>query len=77
MIPFLRTILLFITALFATLFIGLAVIVAGLFRVKDKPGGIYDKAPRWWSSAVLWAVGLKVRVHGIENASGGEPHIFA
>jgi 1-acyl-sn-glycerol-3-phosphate acyltransferase len=77
MIPFLRTILLFITAFFATLFIGLAVIIAGLFRVKDKPGGIYDNAPRWWSSAVLWAVGIKVRVHGIENAGGGEPHIFA
>jgi 1-acyl-sn-glycerol-3-phosphate acyltransferase len=77
MIPFLRTILLFITAFFATFFIGGAVIIAGLFRVKDKPGGIYDKAPRWWSSAVLWAVGIKVRVHGMENAAGGEPHIFA
>ena len=58
MIPFLRTILLSITAFFATFFIGLAVIIAGLFRVKDKPGGIYDKAPRWWSTAVLWAVGI-------------------
>ena len=77
MIPFLRTILLSITAFFATFFIGLAVIIAGLFRVKDKPGGIYDKAPRWWSTAVLWAVGIKIRVHGLENAAGDEPRIFA
>ena len=77
MIPFLRTILLFVTAFFATFFIGLAVIIAGIFRVKDKPGGIYDKAPRWWSTAVLWAVGIKVRVHGLENAAGDEPRIFA
>ena len=77
MIPFLRTILLFATAAVATFFLGLTVIIAALLRVKDKPRGVYDKVPRWWSSAVLWAVGVKVRVHGLENASGGEPHIFA
>jgi 1-acyl-sn-glycerol-3-phosphate acyltransferase len=77
MIPFLRTILLFVTAFFATFFLGLTVIIAALFRVPDKPGGIYDKVPRWWSSAVLWAVGVKVRVHGMENIKGDEPRIFA
>jgi 1-acyl-sn-glycerol-3-phosphate acyltransferase len=77
MMAFLRTILLLITALVATFFLGLTVIIAALFRVKDKPGGIYDKVPRWWSSAVLSAVGVKVRVHGLENAAGDEPRIFA
>jgi 1-acyl-sn-glycerol-3-phosphate acyltransferase len=77
MIPFLRTVLLFITAFVVTSTLGLTVIIAGLFRVKDKPDGIYDKVPRWWSSAVLWAAGIKVRVHGLENAGGGEPRIFA
>jgi 1-acyl-sn-glycerol-3-phosphate acyltransferase len=77
MIPFLRTILLFATAAVATFALGLTVIIAALLGVKDKPGGIYDKVPRWWSSAVLWAVGVKVRVHGMENAGCGEPHIFA
>jgi 1-acyl-sn-glycerol-3-phosphate acyltransferase len=77
MISFLRTILLLITAILATLFLGLTVIIAALLGVKDKLGGIYDKVPRWWSTAVLWAVGVKVRVHGLEHASSGEPHIFA
>jgi 1-acyl-sn-glycerol-3-phosphate acyltransferase len=77
MISFLRTILLLITATLATFFLGLTVIIAALLRVKDRPGGIYDKVPRWWSSAVLTAVGVKVRVHGLEHASSGEPHIFA
>ncbi len=77
MIAFLRTILLFVTAAIVTFFLGIAVIIAGLVGVKDKPGGIFDKAPRWWSSAVLWAVGIKVRVHGMENVRRGEPHIFA
>jgi 1-acyl-sn-glycerol-3-phosphate acyltransferase len=76
MISFIRTLLLLITAILATLFLGLTVIVAALLGVKDKPGSIYDKVPRWWSTAVLWAVGVKVRVHGYENATSGEPHIF-
>jgi 1-acyl-sn-glycerol-3-phosphate acyltransferase len=53
------------------------VIIAGLLGVKDRPGSIYDKVPRWWSSAVMWVTGVKVRVHGMENARSGEPHIFA
>ena len=77
MISFLRTILTLITAVIVTTVLGLAVIIAGLFRVEDKPGGIFDKVPRWWSSMVLWAAGIKVRIHGLENAKGGEPHIFA
>jgi len=77
MISFLRTILTLLTAVVVTGVLGLTVIIAALFRVKDKPGGIYDKVPRWWSSSVLWAAGIKVRVHGLENAAGGEPHIFA
>ena len=77
MISFIRTILLYTTALIATPILGGTVIVAGLLGIEDKPGGIYDKVPRWWSSAVMWAAGIKVRVHGLENARGGEPHIFA
>lgn len=74
---FIRTILLYATALVVTTILGSTVIVAALLGIKDKPGGIYDKVPRWWSSAVLWAAGLEVRVHGLENASGSEPKIFA
>ncbi len=77
MISFLRTILLFATAAVVTLVLGVTVIVAALLGVKDKPGGLFENAPRWWSSAVLWAAGIKVRVHGVENAATGEPHIFA
>jgi 1-acyl-sn-glycerol-3-phosphate acyltransferase len=77
MISFIRTILLYVTAFFATLILGSIVILAPLFGVKDKPGGLFDKAPRWWSTVILWAVGIKVRVHGMENLRSGEPHIFA
>jgi 1-acyl-sn-glycerol-3-phosphate acyltransferase len=76
MISFLRTILLFVTAGLATLILGAIVIVAAMLGVKDKPDGLFEKAPRWWSTLVLWALGVKVRVHGWENLRSG-PHIFA
>lgn len=77
MIAFLRTILLFVTAFVATLVIGSSVIIAAMLGVKDKPGGIFEKAPRWWSAAVLWAAGIKIRVHGQGNLAGDAPRIFA
>jgi 1-acyl-sn-glycerol-3-phosphate acyltransferase len=77
MITFIRTILLYATAVVATITLGLMVIIAGLFGVEDKPGGIYDKVPRWWSIWVMRAVGVKVRVHGLENAGDESPRIFA
>jgi len=77
MISFIRTVLTMITVAIVTTVLGAIVIFAGLLGVQDKPGGIYDKIPRWWSRAVLWAGGVRVRVHGWENGSSGEPHVFA
>jgi 1-acyl-sn-glycerol-3-phosphate acyltransferase len=77
MISFLRTILAMAAVLISTTVLGLTVIVAALFGVEDKPDGIFDKVPRWWSVVVLWASGMKVHVHGLENGGGGEPRIFA
>lgn len=77
MTSFIRTILLYTTAALATIVLGSMVIIAALLGIEDKPGGVYDNVPKWWSQAVMWAVGVKVRVHGMENASSGEPHIFA
>jgi 1-acyl-sn-glycerol-3-phosphate acyltransferase len=76
MISFFRTIFLYIVALFATTILGLTVIIAALLGVKDKPDGLFDKVPRRWSALVLWAVGARVRIHGLENLKGG-PQIFA
>ncbi|HEX9128745.1 MAG TPA: 1-acyl-sn-glycerol-3-phosphate acyltransferase, partial [Gemmatimonadaceae bacterium] len=77
MMSFIRTILLYSTAAAATVVLGFAVIIAALLGIEDKPGGIYDNVPRWWSQVVLFMVGIKVRVHGMENVRPGEPHIFA
>jgi 1-acyl-sn-glycerol-3-phosphate acyltransferase len=75
--PFLRTILLYATATVATIVLGLSVTIAALLGIEDKPDGIYDKVPRWWSNAALWAVGIKVRVHGLDKVRDIGPCIFA
>lgn len=77
MISFLRTISLYVTAFFATLILGTTVVVGALLGVKDKPDGLFSNAPRWWSTVILWATGIKVRVHGLDNVKGDEPRIFA
>jgi 1-acyl-sn-glycerol-3-phosphate acyltransferase len=74
---FIRTILLYSTAAVATIVLGSTVIIAALLGVKDGPNSIYDKVPKWWSAAVMFVVGVRIRVHGVENAGGGEPRIFA
>jgi 1-acyl-sn-glycerol-3-phosphate acyltransferase len=77
MMSFVRTALLLLAALIATPILGAIVIGAALLRVRDRPGGVYDKIPRWWSQCMLAAAGVKVRVHGWENVRDGKPVVFA
>jgi len=70
-----RAILAVLTALLVTPPITITVIVAGWFRGKDRPGSVFDLAPRVWSRCVLAAVGAKVVVHGDEHRRGAQ-HIF-
>ncbi len=72
----LATLMLAITALLVTIFIGGSCVVAALFHVQDRAGSIYDMAPRWWSKIVLAATGVQVRVYGAEIINNGKPHIF-
>src|SRR5215213_5368882 len=71
-----RTLLVFLTAITMTPFFGLMVIIAALFGVKDREGGIYDNAPRWWASCLVWAAGIRVRLHNAEEMQSGAPRIF-
>ena len=71
-----RTILVFLTLITMTPLFGLMVIVAALFGVKDREGSIYDNAPRWWASCLVWAAGIRVRLHNEERMRFGAPRIF-
>jgi 1-acyl-sn-glycerol-3-phosphate acyltransferase len=52
------------------------VILAGLFGVKDRPGGIFDWAPRAWCRAILRAAGVRVRLHNAHHMTKDEPRIY-
>ena len=71
-----RTILVFLTLVIMTPVFGLMVIIAALFGVKDREGSIYDHAPRWWARCLVWAAGIRVRLHNEERMRSGEPRIY-
>lgn len=70
-----RACLVAINLVLSTAFCGSAVILAALFRVKDRPGSPYDWSPRLWGKINLWVSGARVVEHGLEH-KGGAQHIF-
>jgi len=71
-----RTFLVALTLLVLTPVLGTLVIVSGLLGVRDRPGGVFDWAPRTWCRAILWAAGVRVRLHNAERMRHGEPRIY-
>jgi len=56
---------------------GMQVIIAALFRVKYRPGGVYDRACHRWGLAQLSANGLHVTVEGLDQIEPGRSYVFA
>jgi 1-acyl-sn-glycerol-3-phosphate acyltransferase len=71
-----RTALALLTAVVISPVLVFVLAVLRLLRVKDEPGGIYERIPAIWSRAILDASGVRVRVHGGEQLATGEPRIF-
>jgi 1-acyl-sn-glycerol-3-phosphate acyltransferase len=71
-----RTLFVFLTLVGYTAFWGAGAIVAGLFGVQEKPGGIYQRAMHAWSRAVLRATGATVVMHNPERMSETEGRVF-
>ncbi|MDP1890335.1 MAG: lysophospholipid acyltransferase family protein [Gemmatimonadaceae bacterium] len=70
-----RTVLAYLAILFATVVIAGAVVIAGMLGFRNRPGSIFDLAPRLWSRIVMAAAGVRVVVHGGEHREGPQ-HIF-
>ena len=71
-----RSLLVVLVLIVFTFVLGTAVLLAALFGVKDRQGGIYDWAPRLWSRAILFAAGVRVRLHNEGRMRTGQPRIF-
>jgi 1-acyl-sn-glycerol-3-phosphate acyltransferase len=71
-----RTVLTIAVMTIATPVFAAVVIVAGLLGVPNRPGGIYDKAPRLWSRLALWLAGVKLVLHGDEALREDRARVF-
>ena len=71
-----RTVLTFVTMVLVTPLFAAVVIVAGLLGVQNRPGGVYDKTPRWWSRLALWLAGVRLVLHGDETLRQDRPRVF-
>ena len=52
-------------------------LLGALFRVKHRPGGVYDWSTQDWSRQVLRAAGTPVRAEGLDNIPRDQPVIYA
>jgi 1-acyl-sn-glycerol-3-phosphate acyltransferase len=71
-----RTLLTVVTMVFVTPLFASVVIVAGLLGVPNRPGGLYDKAPRLWSRIALWLAGVRLVVHDDDVLRQPTPRVF-
>jgi 1-acyl-sn-glycerol-3-phosphate acyltransferase len=55
---------------------GSVVLLAAIFRVKQRPGGIYDRAARGWARGMLRGTGIRVRVEGRERLDPSVPKVY-
>jgi 1-acyl-sn-glycerol-3-phosphate acyltransferase len=77
MISFFRTIITIVVAIVMTMILATVVVVAAMFGLRHHEGGIFDSIPRFWSRSLLWAAGVKVRLHGLDRLVPGQSYIFA
>ena len=66
----------YIALVCGTLILGTMVLLAQLFGVEHKRGGIFDMAPRWWTRAILGATGVKVIRHNAHVIGNDKPYVY-
>jgi 1-acyl-sn-glycerol-3-phosphate acyltransferase len=71
-----RTLLAALTFVVLTFVLGTVVLLARLIGVREGPGSIFDRAPRWWARGILAASGVDVVFHDHDRTETGEPRIF-
>jgi 1-acyl-sn-glycerol-3-phosphate acyltransferase len=72
-----RTVWYYVVLVTSTVIHAVGAIVAGLVRVPNRVGGIYDWADVDWARDVLRAAGTPVRAEGLEHIPPGRPVIYA
>jgi 1-acyl-sn-glycerol-3-phosphate acyltransferase len=75
MLPFLRAVAVALNLLVMTPVFGGWCILAALFRVRDRKGSPYDRAPRYWGRTALFWAGVRLVEHDAHHKDAAQ-HIF-
>ena len=67
----------YVVLLVSTVYHAGAAAVAGVLRVRHRPGGVYDWSGRNWSRLILWGAGTPVRAEGLEGIPRDGPVVYA
>ena len=51
-------------------------VAAGMLRVPNRPGGVYDQCARRWARRMIKVSGVEVKTSGLERVPGDEPVVF-
>lgn len=71
-----RTVMAVGTMLLLTPVFGTVIIVAGLLGVQNRPGGVYDRAPRLWARIALKLAGVRLVIHGSDQLQASHARVF-
>ena len=66
-----RTLWALLVGILATIVCAGTVIIAGILRIPDRKGGVYDSCQRLWARAIIWASGVRVVLHDAHHLAGG------
>jgi 1-acyl-sn-glycerol-3-phosphate acyltransferase len=72
-----RTLWYYLVLLVATVVHASGTLLGALFRIRHRPGGIYDWGTSVWSRRVLRGAGTPVQVDGLERIPSGGPVVYA
>jgi 1-acyl-sn-glycerol-3-phosphate acyltransferase len=72
-----RTLWYYVVLIFSTILHAGAAVVAGIFRVKNRRGGVYDWAGTDWARDILSAAGTPVLAEGVERIPRNTPVLYA
>lgn len=72
-----RTVWYYVVLVVTTVIHASGAVLAALFRVRHRPGGVYDWASTDWSADILRAAGTPVTAEGLERIPRDQPVMYA
>ncbi len=71
-----RTLWFLVNLIAYTTWYGTKAVVAGIFRVPNRPGGVYDHCARRWARRMIKVSGVEVKTSGFEGVPSDEPVVY-